>query len=82
MSLVHQQKTEHFLKKYNFFCTVASPDLKPKRTKKEQKPTAQKSTANKPIIKAGKKIKQTKNISIPYPELSSKDMDYQKFLGN
>ena len=77
MRLAHQQKIEHFFKKYNYFCTVASPDLKPKRRKKEQKPTAQK-----PTIKAGKKIKQTKNISIPCPELSSKDMDYQKFLGN
>ena len=82
MHLAHQQKIERFFKKYNYFCTVASPDLKPKRRKKEQKPTAQKSTAQKPTIKAGKKIKQTKNISIPCPELSSKDMDYQKLLGN
>ena len=67
---------------FKIFHTAASPDLKPKKRKKEQKPTAQTASAHKPTIKAGKKIKQTKNINIPCPELSSKDMDYQKFLGN
>ena len=82
MRLAHQQKNERFFLKIYIFHTVASPDLKPKKRKKDKKPTAQIASAQKPTIKAGKKIKQTKNIIIPCPELSSKDMDYQKFLGN
>ena len=65
-----------------FFVCTASPDLKPKRRKKDTKTSAQKLTAQKPIIKPSKKIKSTKGITIPCPELTEKDLDYQKFLGN
>ena len=65
-----------------FFCFYSFSWFKAQKKEKDTKTSAQKPTAQKPIIKPSKKIKSTKGITIPCPELTEKDLDYQKFLGN